>query len=236
MNEEHLSELAIVAVSHRPLLIALCETRRGPDYRPPRLSGYRWFGFDLVAGSGGVGLFVADHLSSSACPHLSSKHPQSPPAPPAPAVAHRPPSSSVAQAVFCRVVIPAIGCEVVVGSLYCPPKDHSQWYLLADLIRAAAADALSTNTPLLLLGDLNARHSITGDRIMPTSNPSSSSSTRLPTSDSFRGKKMVELLTLLDLHLLNPNLCYGQPTFPSSGSILDVAIRLLSGAGTSSSF
>jgi hypothetical protein len=210
LNDDHLSELAVVANSHRPLLIALCETRRSPSSsnRPPRLSGYRWVGFDYLVGSGGVGLFIADHLSSALCPELSASQ-QKPPLPPSP-------PQPTAQTIFSRVVIPSLRREILVGSLYCPPKDNTQWLVLQDSIRRACDTANRTNTPLLLLGDLNARHSCTGD---PVSFSSSASA-----SDSYRGQSLVSLLNDTDLHLLNTSHCYGKATFPDSGSILDIAL------------
>ena len=207
LNDEHLSELSVVAHSHRPLLIALCETRRSPrSRRPPHLSGYRWIGFDYDAGSGGVGLFIADHLSSAPCPELSSKRKPS----------QRTSAAHIPQAVFSRLVIPSLRREVLVGAVYCPPKDTDQWSLLQDCIRRACDAANSTDTPLLLLGDFNARHSCTGD--------SPSSSSLSSTSDSHRGRQLVSFLQETDLHLLNISHCYGKATFPSSSSILDFAL------------
>jgi len=216
LNNDHLSELSIVAHTHRPAVIALCETRRTPSSAPPRLLDYRWYGADFATNSGGVGLFVADSLASSACPNLCS---------------------STAQAIFVRVHIPSLGQEVLIGSLYCPPKETKQWDAMQTTIHAARAAARSSHSPLLLLGDLNARHSVTGDRIPPlsslmeTSSSSSSSGSSSSSSvhnatafDSHRGKSLVSLLNELDLFLLNVTLCYGQPTFPASGSVLDLAI------------
>ena len=148
LNNDHLSELSIVAHTHRPAVIALCETRRTPSSAPPRLLDYRWYGADFATNSGGVGLFVADSLASSACPNLCS---------------------STAQAIFVRVRIPSLGQEVLIGSLYCPPKETKQWDGMQTTIHAARAAARSSHSPLLLLGDLNARHSVTGDRIPPLS-------------------------------------------------------------------
>ena len=96
----------------------------------------------------------------------------------------------------------------MVGSCYCQPKDSEQWDALLAAIRTALAAARSTNTPVLLLGDFNARHSITGERC----------------KDSHRGKSLVAFLEEQDLHLLNSSLCHGQATFPTASSILDLAL------------
>ena len=96
----------------------------------------------------------------------------------------------------------------MVGSCYCQPKDSRQWDALLAAIRIALFAARSTHTPVLLLGDFNARHTITGERC----------------KDSHRGKSLAAFLEEQDLHLLNSSLCHGQATFPVSSSILDLAL------------
>ena len=197
LNDDHLSELAVVAGTQLPLFIALCETRRAPSncrLPKPRLHGYNWYGFDSAENSGGVGLFLHDSLAATFCSDLSSKHPPSS----LPANAPLPPPVS-AQAVFVRVVIPSLGREIMVGSCYCQPKDSGQWDALLAAIRVALSAARSTDTPVMLLGDFNARHSITGERC----------------KDSHRGKSLAAFLEEQDLHLLNSSLCHGQATFPA---------------------
>src|ERR1700722_3317237 len=76
LNEAHLAELSLFTAAFHPLVVAVCETKRDPACRPPRLLNYIWYGHDVSAGTGGVGLFIHHRLPSSIrrdlCPHPSS--------------------------------------------------------------------------------------------------------------------------------------------------------------------
>lgn len=201
LNPNHLSQLAIFSSDHHPSIIALCETKRNPNSPIPKLPGYTWYGCDHAANTGGVGLFVSSRLASSArpLPPSSSSSPT--------------PKPVTAQSVFVEVSIPSLARSILIAVIYCPPHSALHWAATYSCIRAAASLASSSNIPLLLLGDFNARHSDFGD-MKSSSDP----------ADSTRGTHLINLCTQLHLHILNSTLCYGSPTFPSSNSILDLAI------------
>lgn len=187
LTEDKLTEVEEFTHRFQPLIFGICETRHEPEVsafpNSPSLydlPDYVSFRKPYASNSAGLVAFVRQSLVCRRRPELE-------------------------QSAHCLALEVQLACAprptIIVFCYRLDSAGKQGWTALAESIRAAA----EPETPLLLMGDFNARSHDFGDE----------------SSNQF-GPLMSSLCDELDLTVLNNLYCYGAPTRKSS--VLDLAV------------